>query len=109
MRPIALFAFCLLAASSAQAQQPARLEPLPDIPPPPGMVDAELEPQVTIVQRGEDRVEEYRVKGRLYLIKVTPPHGKSYYLLDTKGNGLFVRHDDLSPNFQVPMWVIVEF
>lgn len=108
MRPIVLITLCLLAGST-QAQQPARLEPLPDIPPPPGMVDASLEPQVTITQRGEDRVEEFRVKGRLYLIRVTPPHGKPYYLLDTKGNGLFVRHDDLSPNFQVPMWVIVEF
>lgn len=108
MRHFALIALCLLAAH-AQAQQPAGLEPLPDIPPPPGIVDAELEPQVTISQRGEDRVEEYRIKGRLYLIKVTPPHGKPYYLLDLKGNGQFVRQDDLSPNFQVPMWVIVEF
>lgn len=108
MRRITLIALCLLAAS-VQAQQPTRLEPLPDIPPPPGMVDADLEPQVTISQRGEDRVEEFRIKGRLYLIKVTPSHGKSYYLLDTKGNGQFVRQDDLSPNFQVPMWVIVEF
>jgi hypothetical protein len=108
MRRIALFIACLMALT-AYAQQPARLEPLPDIPPPPGMVDADLEPQVTITQRGQDRVEEFRIKGRLYLIRVTPSHGKSYYLLDTKGNGQFVRHDDLSPNFQVPMWVIVEF
>jgi len=89
--------------------RPAGLAPVPDIPPPPGIVHTDLEPAITISRRGEDRVEEYRIKGRLYLIKVTPPHGKSYYLLDTAGTGQFVRHDDLSPNFQVPMWVILEF
>jgi hypothetical protein len=88
---------------------PAQLQPLPDIPPPPGMVDADLEPQVTIVQRGDERVEEYRVKGRLYMIKVTPPHGRPYYLIDQRGDGQMRKYDDLSPNFQVPLWVIHEF
>lgn len=73
------------------------------------MVDRELEPQVTITQKGEDKVEEFRIKGRLYMIKVTPPHGKSYYLIDTRGDGLMRRYDDLSPNFMVPMWVIHQF
>jgi hypothetical protein len=91
------------------ADKPARLEPLPDIPPPPGMVDPELEPQITITQRGDDRVEEFRVKGRLYMIKVTPPHGKSYYLVDQRGDGQMRKYDDLSPNFQVPLWVIHSF
>ena len=109
MRITALL-FALLVAPAALAQdKSARLEPLPDIPPPPGMVDPSLEPQITIVQKGEDKVEEFRVKGRLYMIKVTPPHGKPYFLVDHKGDGLMRRYDDLSPNFQVPMWVIHEF
>jgi hypothetical protein len=100
----------LLAVPGAFAQdKPPRLEPLPDIPPPPGMVDPALEPQITIVQRGEDRVEEFRIKGRLYMIKVTPSHGKPYYLIDQRGDGQMRKYDDLSPNFQVPMWVIHEF
>ncbi|HRH79543.1 MAG TPA: DUF2782 domain-containing protein [Thiobacillaceae bacterium] len=108
MRLTVLAALCALALP-LRAAPPPDLQPVPDIPPPPGIVDADLEPQVTITQRGEDRVEEFRIKGRLYLIKVTPSHGKPYFLLDPKGNGQFVRHDDLSPNFQVPMWVILEF
>ena len=109
MRITALL-FALLVAPAALAQdKPARLEPLPDIPPPPGMVDPSLEPQITIVQRGQDRVEEFRIKGRLYMIKVTPHHGKPYYLIDQRGDGQMRMYDDLSPNFQVPLWVIHEF
>jgi hypothetical protein len=108
---IAPFLFAsLLALPVAHAQEaPSRLESLPDIPPPPGMVDPALEPQITIVQRGQDRVEEFRIKGRLYMIKVTPPHGRPYYLIDQRGDGQMRKYDDLSPNFQVPMWVIHEF
>ncbi|MEW5787419.1 MAG: DUF2782 domain-containing protein [Pseudomonadota bacterium] len=98
-----------LLAGPALAQERPRLEPLPDIPPPPGMVDPGLEPQITIKQKGEDKVEEFRIKGRLYMIKVTPSHGKAYFLIDQKGDGLMRRYDDLSPNFQVPLWVIGEF
>lgn len=108
MRPdIALLLLTLIAAPASLAA-PA-LEPLPHIPPPPGMVDAEFEPQITIVQRGEDRIEEYRVRGQLYMIKITPAHGRPYYLVDHRGDGQMRRHDDLSPNFQVPMWVIHQF
>jgi hypothetical protein len=101
-------AACLSAVPAWSADKP-QLEPLPYIPPPPGMVDQDMEPQITITQKGEDKVEEFRIKGRLYLIKVTPSHGKSYYLVDTRGDGLMRRYDDLSPNFMVPMWVIHQF
>lgn len=98
---------CLTGAAIAQEKPP--LEPVPEISPPPGVVDPELEPQVTIKQQGEDRIEEYRVRGRLFMIKVTPPHGRAYYLVDERGDGVFNRHDLLNPTFQVPMWVIKEF
>lgn len=92
----------LLVASASAADKPQRLEPLPDIPPPPGMIDPELEPQITITQRGDERIEEFRIKGRLYMIKVTPLHGKPYFLIDQRGDGQMRRYDDLSQNFQVP-------
>ena len=76
--PILLLAG-MLTVASALAEDRLRLQPLPEIPPPPGVPDATLEPQVTITTRGEDRVEEYRIRGRLYAVKVTPPHGRSYY------------------------------
>jgi len=97
------------AAASARAEQAPKLMPLPEIPPPPGIVDADLEPEVTIGRKGGDTVEEYRIKGRLYLIKVTPPHGRPYFLIDPRGDGQLRRYDDLSPNFMVPLWVVKEF
>jgi hypothetical protein len=111
MRTSAFLLATLLAAlitPAAYGDKP-RLEPVPDIPPPPGVADPTLEPQIRIIQRGSDRVEEFRIKGRLYLIRVTPPHGRPYYLVDQRGDGAMRRYDDLSPNFQVPMWVITEF
>ncbi|CAK0757945.1 conserved exported hypothetical protein [Gammaproteobacteria bacterium] len=75
-------------------------------PPPEGLP----EPEVTIVKRGEDRVEEYRMGGRLYMIKVTPPVGPSYYLVDTDGDGnLDTRRDSLEPNLVIPMWVLFQW
>ncbi len=107
------FLALLLAAQLglAQDKRPPNLEPLPEPPPPPPgyELDPSLEPQVTIIKRGEDIVEEYRINGRLYMIKITPRVGVPYYLVDPKGNGYFVRRDSLDEGFQPPMWVIHEF
>ena len=101
-----LFALLAAAAAPLAAQQPPRLEPLPEPPPPPpGMLDEALEPQVTILKRGEDQVEEYRIRGRLYMVKVTPPHGVPYYLVDREGRGVMTR-EDVAPALAVPMWVL---
>ncbi|QDF98984.1 hypothetical protein CJ010_21820 [Azoarcus sp. DD4] len=99
-----LIALLMAAALPAFAQQPPKLEPIPEPPPPPpGMTDTD-EPQVTIVKRGEDTVSEYRIRGKLYMVKVTPPHGVPYYLIDRNGDGRMVRDD--APALSVPMWVI---
>jgi Protein of unknown function (DUF2782) len=98
----------LLVASTAWAQSGERL-PLPAVPPPPpGMeaFDAALEPQVTIVQAERETREEYRVKGRLYMIKVTPAAGPAYYLVDQAGDGIMTRMDTLGPAVSPPMWII---
>lgn len=107
-----LFALTLLGiALPLAAQQLPRLEPVPEPPPPPpGLVpDPALEPQVTITTRGEDRVEEYRINGRLYAVKVTPPHGVPYFLMDDTGSGVMSRRDSLDSGLRVPQWVIRSF
>lgn len=109
MRPLTLLSVGLLACGLALAQDKPQLQPLPEIPPPPGVEEIVPLPEVTITTRGEDKVEEYRIRGRLYAIKVTPPHGRPYYLLDIRGDGQLVRYDDLSPHFMVPMWLIFAF
>jgi hypothetical protein len=93
------------------AQQPPKLEPLPEPPPPPpGLaLDPALEPQVTITRRGEDKVEEFRVNGQLYALRVTPPHGVSYWLMDATGDGTMMRRDALDTGLRVPQWVLHSF
>lgn len=93
----------------AQSGQPADAQPLPAVPPPPpGMeaFDAALEPQVTIVKNEKETREEFRANGKLYMVKVTPSHGKPYYLVDRQGDGNFVEADMVGPVTKPPMWVI---
>ncbi len=106
-RPFMILA--MLIAWPVAAQQPADLQPLPEVPPPPGLVDPSLEPQVTITKRGSDRVEEYRVNGKLYMLKVTPPNAPSYYLVDERGDGQMMRRDTIGNGLSVPQWVIGTF
>ena len=47
--------------------------------------------------------------GKLYMQKVTPPHGVPYYLLDHSGDGQWVRQDSKDAGLRVPMWVIGTF
>ena len=92
------------------AQKPPELEPIPEPPPPPpGSTEVTPEPEVTIIQRGETKEEQFRINGRLYMIKVTPPHGRPYYLIDSKGDGTFARQESMDSGLRVPMWVIKEF
>lgn len=103
------FLFALALPALAQ-NRPADLQPVPEPPPPPGFQpDPALEPQVTIIKRGEDRVEEYRINGRLYMVKVTPPNGVPYYLVDDKGDGRMTRQEAMDSGLRVPMWVIGTF
>jgi len=109
-RALAVVVLCLALPAGAQAPRPPNLEPIPEPPPPPpGLADDSLEPQVTIIKRGEDKVEEYRINGRLYMVKVTPPHGVPYYLVDSAGDGTFSRQEPQDSGLRVPRWVIKEF
>jgi len=108
MRLRQLLCLALLVAAPAFAQdKPPQLEPLPDVPPPPeNLQDEGTDPEVTITTRGEEKVEEYRINGHLYMVKVIPKVGEPYYLVDSKGDGVFSRYDPSNKQLSVPMWVI---
>jgi hypothetical protein len=38
------------------------------------------------------------MNGKLYMLKVTPPHGVSYYMIDNAGDGHFMRQDSAIPD-----------
>ena len=94
--------------SFAQAPAP-RQEPLP--PPPPADVvgDPELEPQVTIIRREDQVVEEVRIKGELRYVRVMPRHGRPYFLIPDVNGATFIRRDSLDSSLKVPMWVLFSF
>lgn len=93
------------------AETTPQLEPLPEPPPPPPGYepDAALEPQITIIKRGEDTIEEYRVNGELYMQKVTPSHGVPYYLVKETVDGGWARMDGPGERLAIPNWVIFRF
>lgn len=100
-----LLATLLVASLTAYADTPAV------VPPPPPLKPATIsgpEPEVKVFQNGPDTVEEYRMNGKLYMVKVSPQGAPAYYLLDNEGKGTLQR---VSPNQppRTPSWVLMTF
>jgi len=106
--PLILASLVLFASGAlAQTPPPADEAPLPEklvVPPPP-----ESAPTVTIreIDNG-DTVEEYRINGRLSMVKVRPLRGAPYMLLDTNGDGRLDRRDTEGPVAPV-YWTLYEW
>jgi hypothetical protein len=90
------------------ADLPKNLEPLPEAPPPPGYENTP-EPEVTITKKGEDTIEEYRMNGELYMMKVTPSHGVPYYLTKDDEQSDWARSNGPTPPISIPKWVLFRF
>lgn len=98
--------------ASAAFAQPA--PPPPPLPPegsysgaaPAPSADAEFEPQVTIIRRDTETLEEVRIGGELRFVRVTPRHGRPYYLVPDQNGNQFIRRESLDTSVKVPMWVL---
>ena len=103
----------LIAPLAAWAQpRPPKLEPPPEPPPPPPLPEGPGdEPRVRIRPPvgPADKIEPVRRNGVVVAIRVTPPGGKPYFLIDTSGNGSWMRRDSLDTGLAVPMFPILEF
>ena len=107
---VVLVASILLGGSAIGQVRRGDLQPLPEPPPLPQGATVEAEPQVTVRRSGGDSIEEYRVGGRIVMIRVTPAHGVPYVLTDPRGDGtLSNRRDTLEVPPSVPMWVLFTF
>jgi hypothetical protein len=99
-------------AQSVARERPPGTMPLDEAPPPPPMVqsDPALEPQVTTRTDDEGQiVQEYRINGKVYMQRITPRHGRSYVVIDDRGDGTFTRQDNTLDRLRVPQWVLLEF
>lgn len=124
---ITIILVCCAGSVGAQEEDPAAPPPLPpidaqpresqdegDVPVPPKVIDEEdlLEPTVQIRRDDDDNIiEEYRLEGRVYMVKVTPKTGVPYYYLDEDGDGqLEMRESDKAAHPIKPaMWKIKEW
>lgn len=114
MRYILVSVALFLAApvmADEKAPLPPDLQTLPDVPPPPPGINLDSGPDVEerIVVRPEGPAVEYRVGGKLFMIKVTPKIGAPYYLVDQNGSGTFARQDGLVSGIRAPQWIIHKF
>ena len=84
------------------------IEQPPELPAPMQSGDS-IEPDINIIQQEDRTIEEYRVNGQLYMIKVIPVVGPAYFLMDTDGDGhLETKRNELdSP--PVPNWILLEW
>jgi hypothetical protein len=106
-----ILALALLAVSlPLAAQRPPKLEPLPDIPPPPPGVSSEQpdEPPVRIHPGGGDLVEDQLIDGKR-VVRVTTPAGQEYYLIEDLADGPGLRNESLDRGVRIPLWVIRRF
>lgn len=112
-RIVSLLLFAALGAGRALAQAEAVTEPeFADAPAPPTLPEPvesgqPIEPEVTIIQREGAVIEEYRVNGHLFMVKITPAVGKPYYLIDRDGDGrMESRMSQIYDDFVIPQWVL---
>ena len=107
-RPLLLLLLLATCPAMADDAVPGGLEPAPEPPrlPDPLETGANIEPQVTIIRKDDAVIEEYRINGALYMIKVTPNTGPAYYMIDNDGDGrMETRSSDLD-DVIVPQWVL---
>lgn len=117
MRNLTAFSLLiLLPVGALHAQEFAPVPPPPALEAtqeatPPAAEDepAAPEPEVTIIKRKEEIIEEYRVNGQLYMVKITPNKGYPYYLIDTDGDGSFETRRNELDNPPVTQWKILRW
>lgn len=98
----ALLALLLACPAAGLAQDADRIPPEQRIEPPQGG-----EPEVTVIQKPDATITEYRSGGRVYMVRVEPDWGPAYYLVDETGDGTW--DDRIGPQISVPQWTLFEW
>ncbi len=102
-----LFALSLTLTSAACWAQQAPTPAIDPPPPPPPMQSGEsIEPEIRIVETERGVIHQYRLEGRVYMVKIIPAAGEPYYLIDTNGDGELDSQAGDIKNISVPQWVI---
>jgi hypothetical protein len=114
MRRLLLLSLLTLFTNPTYAvdESPPQVEVLPEVPDLPMPVESgeEMEPDISIIRKGDKVIQEYRRSGRVYMIKVIPDIGPPYYFIDANNDGkLDAQKYDQDKGAQVNMWKILEW
>lgn len=60
-----------------------------------------------IYQEGDNTIEEQRIKGFVYSIKVIPKVGKPYYLINSNANNGTLNNS--GPQEKIPSWTLLNW
>ncbi len=73
----------------------------------PALAQSAVQPEITSQKDAQRTIDEYRVNGKLYAIRIVPTGGEdkgaTYFLYDDNGDGDFRRVD--ASSVPVPKWV----
>lgn len=70
--------------------------------------EEELQPDIELRDFENRTVEEYRINGNLYMIRITPKFGPAYYLVDDTGTGeLDLRRTAYGRDIVIPRWTLL--
>jgi len=81
----------------------------PPVLPEPLMDGETIEPEINIIQKDDRTIEEYRVNGELYMIKVIPTIGVPYYFMDTDGDGSLESKQFELDSGPIPNWILFKW
>lgn len=105
---VALLFIPTLAIAEQSPEFAKELEP-PELPMPVQSGET-MEPDITIIRKGNKTIQEFRKNGKLYMVKIIPAVGPSYYLIDTDGDGnMDVRGSDMEKGMNINQWKIFEW
>lgn len=97
-------------ATQAWSATPENAELLEELPSSPKVIEGQPIDKSEIKKHkdGDNEIEEYSLNGEVYMVKVTPPGGKSYYLHREDRNGDWINDGPTRP-LSVPKWILFRF
>ncbi|WP_347988146.1 DUF2782 domain-containing protein [Methylomonas sp. AM2-LC] len=106
--PLSLLLILPLLCLAAE-NEPADVPEPPELPLP-VQSGEEMQPDITIIRKGQDTIQEYRRNGKLYMVKIIPQVGPPYYMLDTNGDGeMDTKKNDMDKNTNINKWTLFEW
>lgn len=118
MKPYAALALLLLACALPASAQDAPTPPdQSSVPSGGGFLDSPaapsspitgeaVEPEITIREGANETIYEYRVRGRMYMVKIQPQIGPAYFMIDTNGDGTLDQRSNVPMDLNINQWIL---